>query len=103
MAINWICIAIRVDAEAQEGWWYEGAGIYRHTWLIERNAVHLITDGVFANPVRNDDGKWQIPVEATIRNDGSAPVTTTVTAELLDPEGRDRNQSLHQSRHHAPR
>lgn len=22
-------IAVRVDADAQEGWWYEGAGIYR--------------------------------------------------------------------------
>ena len=30
-------IAIRVDAVAQEGWWYEGAGMYRHTWLVKRS------------------------------------------------------------------
>ena len=82
------CIAIRVDADAQEGWWYEGAGIYRHTWLIKRNAVHLTTDGVWANPVRKDVGKWEIPVEATVRNDGVDPVSTNVTVELLDPEGK---------------
>jgi len=82
------CIAIRVDAEAQEGWWYEGAGIYRHTWLIKRNAVHLTTDGVWANPVRKDDGKWEIPMEATLRNNGRYPVSTVVTTELLDPEGK---------------
>ncbi len=29
-------IAIRVDAEAMDGWWYEGGGIYRHTWLVLR-------------------------------------------------------------------
>lgn len=29
-------VAVRVDAEAMEGWWYEGAGLYRHVWLSVR-------------------------------------------------------------------
>ena len=28
-------IAVRVDATQYEGWFYEGAGIYRHVWLNE--------------------------------------------------------------------
>ena len=80
-------IAIRVDADAQEGWWYEGAGIYRHAWLIKRNATHLTTDGVWANPVRKQDGTWELPVEASLRNDGTGSVATTVDVELLDPSG----------------
>ena len=28
-------IAVRVDATNYEGWWYEGAGIYRHAWLLK--------------------------------------------------------------------
>ena len=36
-------IAVQVDANAMEGWWYEGAGMYRHTWLVERNPVHIET------------------------------------------------------------
>lgn len=56
-------IAVRVDAIDQEGWWYEGAGIYRHRWLLERPPVHIKTDGVFANPVRQNNTKWLIPVE----------------------------------------
>ena len=59
-------ISVQVDANAMEGWWYEGAGIYRHTWLVIRNPVHIETDGVFANPVKNADGTWSIPVEATL-------------------------------------
>ena len=43
-------LAVRVDADAMEGWWYEGAGMYRHTWLVKRDPVHLVTDGVYANP-----------------------------------------------------
>ena len=26
-------IAVQVDANPQEGWWYEGAGLHRHAWL----------------------------------------------------------------------
>lgn len=26
-------VAVRVDATLEEGWFYEGAGIYRHVWL----------------------------------------------------------------------
>ena len=63
-------IAVRVDAEAMEGWWYEGAGIYRHTWLVKRNPTHITTDGVHADPVKAADGTWAIPAEVTLANSG---------------------------------
>ena len=81
-------IAVRVDADAMEGWWYEGAGIYRHTWLVKRNPVHIATDGVFANPVRSPDGRWTIPVEVTLDNSGSEPAAVEVESTLIDPEGK---------------
>lgn len=81
-------IAVQVDAKPQEGWWYEGAGLYRHAWLIKRNPVHLITDGVFANPVRNEDDKWSIPVEATLDSSDATPVQVQVESTLIDPAGK---------------
>ena len=33
----------------QSGWFYEGGGIYRKTWLHSAPPVHLETDGVFAH------------------------------------------------------
>ncbi|PTY08381.1 beta-galactosidase [Opitutaceae bacterium EW11] len=80
-------IAVRVDANAMEGWWYEGGGIYRHTWLTKRDAVHIATDGVFAQPIRLPDGSWQIPVEATLGNSGQDSAEVAVEVALLDPEG----------------
>ena len=65
-------IAVRVDANAMEGWWYEGAGIYRHTWLVKRDPVHIATDGVYANPVRDDDRSWTIPIEVTLASCATA-------------------------------
>ncbi len=82
-------IVIRVDAEAQEGWWYEGAGIYRHTWLIKRNPVYIPTDGVFANPVRDAAGKWSVPVEITLANSGKEAATVEAEFTLLDPDGKE--------------
>jgi len=81
-------IAVQADANAMEGWWYEGAGMYRHTWLVERNPVHIETDGVFANPVRNADMSWSIPVETTLYSIEEKPTTARVESTLYDPAGK---------------
>ena len=81
-------IAVRVDADAMEGWWYEGAGIYRHTWLVKRSPVHIATDGVLANPVRRPDGRWTIPIEVTLGNSGSEPAAVEIESTLIDPAGK---------------
>jgi len=81
-------ISIRVDANVQEGWWYEGAGIYRHTWLVKQSPVHIMTDGVFAQPVKKDNGIWTIPVEATIENSGKTDANITVESTILDNDGQ---------------
>ncbi len=80
-------IAVRVDADAQEGWWYEGAGIYRHTWLLKRSPVHIETDGVFANPIRTAEGRWSIPVEVTLNSSDRDAAQVQVESTLLDPQG----------------
>ena len=36
-------VAVRVDATMEEGWYYEGAGIYRHTWLTKTSPLHFTT------------------------------------------------------------
>jgi beta-galactosidase len=82
-------ISVRVDATAMEGWWYEGAGIYRHTWLVKRSPLHIATDGVFANPVKNVDGSWAIPIEATLYSTEEKASTVEVESTLIDPDGKE--------------
>lgn len=81
-------IAVRVDAETMGGWWYEGAGIYRHTWLVKRSPVHVITDGVYANPVKGKNSKWTIPVEVTLGNTGHDAVSAAVEVGVFDSAGK---------------
>ena len=45
-------VAVKVEAKEFEGWWYEGAGIYRHVWLVKTAAVHVEQWGVFVKPVK---------------------------------------------------
>ncbi|WP_229259810.1 beta-galactosidase GalA [Duganella aquatilis] len=81
-------IAIRVDAEAMEGWWYEGAGMYRHSWLVKRNPVHVVTDGVHATPRLVKDRQWSIPVEVTLNNSGKTAGDVIVEVTVYDPSGK---------------
>jgi len=78
-------IAIRVDANAMEGWWYEGAGIYRHTWLLKRSPIHIATDGVFAHPVQQNQ-QWTIPVEVTVENHGTQSEEVIVESKLFNAQ-----------------
>jgi beta-galactosidase len=81
-------VAVRVDANAMEGWWYEGAGLYRHVWLGDYAPVSIATDGVHGDPRRRADGSWHVPVTTTLTSIAPTETTVTVEARLLDPQGR---------------
>jgi beta-galactosidase len=79
-------IAVLVDATPVEGWWYEGAGIYRHVWLTKAAQVH-VTDELHVNPVRNGDGTWTVLAELEVTNVGEEDLAVDVAWTLLDSDG----------------
>nr|WP_315212469.1 beta-galactosidase GalA [uncultured Duganella sp.] len=81
-------IAVRVDAEIMEGWWYEGAGIYRHAWLVKREPMHIATDGVHADPVMKD-GRWTLPVAVEVENSAETPGEAVLEVSVFDPAGTE--------------
>jgi beta-galactosidase len=81
-------IAVRVDAEVMEGWWYEGAGIYRHAWLVKRDSVHIATDGIHANPLLKN-GRWTLPVTVEVESSAESERQGVVDVTLLDPAGAE--------------
>lgn len=60
-------VAVRVDASLGEGWFYEGAGMYRHVWLTKLDPVHIPQHGILVRP--KTDGT--VEVTTTIRNDSN--------------------------------
>ena len=39
-------VCVRTDATLEEGWFYEGGGIYRHVWLNKTSPLHIAQDGL---------------------------------------------------------
>lgn len=89
-------IVVRVDATQYEGWFYEGAGIYRHVWLNQYDNVHIVHDGVFAysSIVSN---KAVVNVETKVENLSPSSATSTVSAYIADREGKIISRSKDQS------
>ncbi len=80
-------IVVRVDATQYEGWFYEGAGIYRHVWLNVFDNIHIAHDGVFVYAAINSN-KAAVNVETTIENQSFTTSNGTITAYLTDREGK---------------
>jgi beta-galactosidase len=62
-------IAVRVDATKFEGWFYEGAGIYRHVWLDKTAPVAIAPDGIFVStePMDNPQSPSEEKVDIELR------------------------------------
>jgi beta-galactosidase len=101
-------IVVRVDASQYEGWFYEGAGIYRHVWLIKHDPVHVPEYGVvvrtenlagedrFGPPGRPGRLGWsqaQVAVSTDIRNESDVPAGATLSSRVIDPDGKPAVES----------
>ncbi len=81
-------VVVRVDATQYEGWFYEGAGIYRHVWLNQFSPAHVENDGVFAYATITGN-KSVLSVETTVRNDyGKINEPLQLITSLLDRNGK---------------
>ncbi len=60
-------ISVRVDASSWEGWWYEGAGIYRHVWLVKTDPLHVASNGThIISEVNGTDAA--VTIRTTVNN-----------------------------------
>ncbi|HWC58995.1 MAG TPA: beta-galactosidase GalA [Verrucomicrobiae bacterium] len=84
-------IAVRVDASIPEGWFYEGAGIYRHVWLDKTAPVAIAPDGIFVQSEFDKnipEGAPKIAVEVNLLNSLTNAAKATVNCEIVSPDGK---------------
>ncbi len=80
-------LAVKVDPRQNEGWWYEGGGIYRHVWVNVADPVHVAPDGVFARSSLSG-GSATVRVTSEVESDGAPTSDVTIRSTLVDPGGR---------------
>lgn len=86
-------IAVRVDATMEEGWFYEGAGIYRNVRLVKTNKVHFynkfpiqIESNIVEKTGNGTRGK--ISVNWMAINESGKKVEAVYKGYVLDPQKR---------------
>jgi len=87
---NLICV--RADATLEEGWFYEGAGIYRDAWLMKTADVSVAPFGTFVYAdlsitPQGDAGEALLHIETEVSNHSLSNQTCEVTHRLLDADG----------------
>ncbi|RYY61644.1 MAG: glycoside hydrolase family 2 protein [Chitinophagaceae bacterium] len=82
-------IAVRVDAGMEEGWFYEGAGIYRHVWLSATSPVHVERNGTaVTTKINHTNLSADVSMSAGLMNKGKGPEVISVIQTLLDSSGK---------------
>ncbi|HXI69823.1 MAG TPA: beta-galactosidase GalA [Verrucomicrobiae bacterium] len=80
-------IAVRVDATLEEGWFYEGAGIYRHVWLTKTTPLHVARYGTFVTTEVKKNSA-DVTARVTVNNDQSTNAAFEIKQVILDTDGK---------------
>lgn len=80
-------VFVKVDATEYEGWWYEGCGIYRHTWLTITDNLHVARFGTFITTPDVSQEKAKVNVETMIENESDRLRRFKVVNTITDHHG----------------
>ena len=93
---NLICV--RADASLEEGWFYEGAGIYRDVWLEKKALVSVAPFGTFVYAkLQQPYTGAELVVETEVKNNSLKDSRCDVSQRLLDAEGKEVAKSAPQT------
>ena len=79
-------LAVYTYYDDNEGWWYQGGGIYRHVWLNKTDNLAVDLYGVFVAP-KYENGNWTVDFETTVRNDYFEEKKAKVLSKIIDKSG----------------
>ena len=82
------CITLRVDASFGDGWFYEGAGIYRHVWLTKTDALHLGKWESWARPEATGGKTVNVRLGTVVENVGKNAEIAAVSWQIVDAAGK---------------
>lgn len=79
-------LVVFVDATVIEGWWYEGAGIYRHVDMYIRDQLHINHRGIFIHPELLCPGTWDTKTDTDIENLTDCQKHITLKNRIINDE-----------------
>lgn len=80
-------LAVYVNKDEFEGWWYGGAGIYRDVHLTVTPAVGIALWGVFAPARPLGGGAWAVDISTEAVNADYVDAHVRAVSDILDADG----------------
>ena len=80
-------ILVKVDASQPEGWWYEGAGIYRHVWLIKTDRLYVARFGTYITTPKVSDTEAEVTIKTTLKNEYKTAQNVTLVSKIINNKG----------------
>ncbi len=80
-------IAVYVNTDEFEGWWYRGGGIYRDVHLTITEPVAIDLYGVYVPYKKLNDTDWEVNFETTVVNSDFKNQIVTAESILIDKNG----------------
>jgi beta-galactosidase len=80
-------ILVKVDASEYEGWWYEGAGIYRHVWLTKTDRLHVDRFGTYITTPAVSDTEAIVSIRTILKNEYKIAKTISLVSKIVDKKG----------------
>jgi beta-galactosidase len=80
-------ITLRADATLGEGWFYEGAGIYRHVDLVRAEPLHIPQWGTVVRTEVQPGGAL-VRIATDVLNSGDKSASAVLRQSLIGPDGR---------------
>jgi beta-galactosidase len=80
-------LVVRLDASFGDGWFYEGAGLYRHVWLTKTDALHLGPWESYVRPALKGAAAT-LSLGTVVQNQNREAGTCRVRWQIFDAVGK---------------
>ena len=77
-------LAVKLDAKQNEGWWYEGRGIYRLVHLLVTDKLHVAKWGTFVTTPTVTSSSSTVNIKTKVANEYADDANCTLESTILD-------------------
>ncbi|MDR1161654.1 MAG: DUF4982 domain-containing protein [Tannerellaceae bacterium] len=81
-------VLVKTSSYGREGWWYDGAGIYRNVWLATHGTLGFKKEGIFAKVIPAANKTFDVEVISELVNNYPDNKTFSLLYEIVDPKGK---------------
>jgi len=81
-------IAVKVKNEGQNSRWYSGSGIYRHVWLIQKQAVHIAYNGVYITTENISSNEAVVKIATSVNEVKEKNAVVRLLIKVISPDGK---------------